>query len=797
MFLTSIGADPSETSVPLNNQISPPLPSPFMLAVKRGHIAVVEELCSNFLPKLDGEAALIEACRRGHDAITMYLINIKCQNFISDDGRFIALFELCQAGKHELIAELREVCTLHAKKSHPELGFSLLFGACLSGRDETVRLLIDMGLDVDVGDGEGNTPLNIASLKGHNTIIRNLLKGGANISRCNSLGESSLHLACKMGRADAVSILLNEKECLDMINTQTSQGWTPLHFGVASGCTAVVEALMRSGANACVANNDGHTPIVIAREHQYYHVVSLMVNFMQEHSISFRLAAKNGDLEAIKALMQEKKDSIDVNEADQDGKTALFLASRKGHFDVILYLLNSCGASHTIKDRYDWSPLHAACALPSDSDGLKIVNRLLQAGANPCLLGKRGESTLHIAARVGNTDIVKHLLSKTTVSVNSLDFGFGFSPLQVAAKNGHVGTCSILLAFSSANVDQKDKMGRTALMLASSNGALDAVKVLTGLGVADCSLRDNCGNDAIAHAKVRGHVNVAKFLLSCINREAVNTATCDDNPVEVSTTGIHVDSSESQNCEDLDNKPAFKAVAEDDLSSLKRLLCRDPLILQTVNDDGQTLLHKACIHSSAKVANYLIKLKKLNCNALDRYGYSALHYSCTAENFTENLRTIIESLVFEGCAKLDVREMIEGFSPLHLACRNGNDYLVKLLLSLNGCKPDLPDKYERRTALHIACSHGHEKIVRLLCQQSFSAISKLDSRGWSPLVSACFGGHFGVASFLLLECGVDLNITSNGISVLDIAKKKGEKKIVSLLLSCGARRTISHVSPTR
>jgi ankyrin repeat protein len=44
-----------------------------------------------------------------------------------------------------------------------------------TGKAEIAKLLLDHGLDVNVTDGEGRTPLHLAAAKGHDRVVRLLL----------------------------------------------------------------------------------------------------------------------------------------------------------------------------------------------------------------------------------------------------------------------------------------------------------------------------------------------------------------------------------------------------------------------------------------------------------------------------------------------------------------------------------------------------------------------------------------------------------------------------------------------
>jgi ankyrin repeat protein len=84
-----------------------------------------------------------------------------------------------------------------------------LFSAAASGDlDEVKRLVLDCGLDPNVKDGFGNTPLHNAASEGHLEVVKLLLERGADPNVKGRSGETPLHYAARRGRLDVVKLLL-------------------------------------------------------------------------------------------------------------------------------------------------------------------------------------------------------------------------------------------------------------------------------------------------------------------------------------------------------------------------------------------------------------------------------------------------------------------------------------------------------------------------------------------------------------------------------------------------------------
>jgi len=106
------------------------------------------------------------------------------------------------------------------------------------------------------------------------------------------------------------------------------------------------------------------------------------------------------------------------------------------------------------------------------------VRELLEAGANLNARDMSGQTALIAAAGGGHTEVVQILLEAGTepVSINR-----GGAALVRASYNGHAETVRILL-HAGADVNARDKHGRTAFFLAQQGGHVQIVDLLIAVG---------------------------------------------------------------------------------------------------------------------------------------------------------------------------------------------------------------------------------------------------------------------------------------------------------------------------
>ncbi|CAH1249817.1 ANK1 [Branchiostoma lanceolatum] len=157
------------------------------------------------------------------------------------------------------------------------------------------------------------------------------------------------------------------------------------------------------------------------------------------------------------------------------------------------------------------------------------VKRLLAEGVNPNAAGRLSQWTpLHIAAENGHLETVSALMT-AGADVNAR-FELQWTPLHKAAENGHLETASALLT-AGADVNARDIRQRTPLHIAAYNGHLETASALLTAG-ADVNARGNKQWTPLHFAAQDGHRETASALL---------TAGADVNALaELQRTPLHV-----------------------------------------------------------------------------------------------------------------------------------------------------------------------------------------------------------------------------------------------------------------
>jgi len=151
-------------------------------------------------------------------------------------------------------------------------------------------------------------------------------------------------------------------------------------------------------------------------------------------NVKWFTAAMQGDLEIVQQML-EVDQVVLVNFRKQKGRTALHLASSRGHLNVVQYLLKA-GVNVNGVATDGTTALHLACDEDASSVAVAVVKELIQAGADIDAVDVRGATSLirllslSTFYRLQQMEIF-HLLLAAGCNVNAADAG-NHTPLYYA-----------------------------------------------------------------------------------------------------------------------------------------------------------------------------------------------------------------------------------------------------------------------------------------------------------------------------------------------------------------------------
>ncbi|XP_043202856.1 kinase D-interacting substrate of 220 kDa-like isoform X4 [Amphibalanus amphitrite] len=345
------------------------------------------------------------------------------------------------------------------------------------------------------------------------------------------------------------------------------------------------------------------------------------------------VASEKGHSAFIHALVEF---GADATLSDLDNWTALHFAAKEGHVACVRELLEA-GANTEAKDMGGWTPLlwaayqhrtetvrtlleagananvpgqhHMTALVWAAGRGyLDVVQVLLQHGAKVNINDKFGTSPLIWACRKGFTEIVSELL-KAGANVDASGM-YSWTPLLLAVKGGHTDIVDMLVAHKP-NLNVTDKDGITPLIMAAKEGSYEIVSTLVSAG-AYINLQDRSGDTCLICAARGGHAQIVEILLK--------------KYADINIIGK-------------EHKTAIYWAVEKNHYDIVKMLLEVHADTEITTKEGDTALLRAVRNRQAEMVELLLD-RKARISAVDSKGDTCLHIAMRARS-----RHIVEILL--------------------------------------------------------------------------------------------------------------------------------------------------------
>ncbi|KAG6623107.1 DNA polymerase [Phytophthora cinnamomi] len=324
-----------------------------------------------------------------------------------------------------------------------------------------------------------------------------------------TVGASALHAAAWDGEYEVLEFLLKEGQQVDERGRR--------------GVTALMATLMRHNVQALRAVFQGTAVVQL----------NTVVDCRKEDEERLKHT-----LSVVKLLLRH---GAKTEARDNDGKTALFLATNDELFEVAKLLLEN-GAHLDAQDSIGRSPLHA-CLRASPEQSVLVTNLLVSCGAPIDLPDNAGETPFTIVVRHGDITALQLLLNHHSLVATPARQDFSGAVLLQAAELGVVDVVRFLLDGKYSSIDVVNARGETTLHLAIAKQRKALIEMLCKSKSAELLLtaRTQGKGESVLHYAVRyGTPSDLQLVLSLLGKRGsteVNVASAQGlTPLYLATT---------------------------------------------------------------------------------------------------------------------------------------------------------------------------------------------------------------------------------------------------------------------
>ncbi|XP_053375335.1 serine/threonine-protein phosphatase 6 regulatory ankyrin repeat subunit B-like [Mercenaria mercenaria] len=277
--------------------------------------------------------------------------------------------------------------------------------------------MLNSGADTGVQNTAKMTALHKAILYKHEDVIEMLFEAGAPLNiKGGKFKRTPLHLAVDLENMELVKLLLRKHASLTV---KDHRGHYPIHIAAIRGNVEILRELYAADRTQDKLRISSYGTKSVIKGMSLFHVAVWKKNEELLNALIDLRADPNvqdfyGQTPLFFAIMKKQEDCIrklleyertNKRKPQKQGFTPLHAAIHKNLDEIAKQLARYSDVN--ARDKYGRTPLHAAC----EKAKLQLIRTLLvQYGADPRIITKRGDTVYHILRR-----------SKKKLSENEVD----------------------------------------------------------------------------------------------------------------------------------------------------------------------------------------------------------------------------------------------------------------------------------------------------------------------------------------------------------------------------------------
>ena len=543
--------------------------------------------------------------------------------------------------------------------------------------------------------------------------------------------ELVFHLCCKKDLFQAVLWFLDKR--ID-IEVQNSQKETAVFYAIHSKSSAILQVLIENKANINHLNMYNRTALQDAvisansnRVVNYLLQLTSNISNCDVHGNNLIFdAIANGNFELIKKIASI--DKIDINQVNEDGHTVL-------HKESVL--------RNTL-----------------------LAIALMEAGANPTILDKNGNSFLFLVLSKGleSLEIIEKAVrlkydintknsQNKTLLMECINLYLNTPEENQELRNSHLEMAKELMRLG-VNVDSVDNRNENAFFLVTRSENKELINIF----LENCNINlnhKNIDDETVLSILVLRGIKTAELIKYYLQKGA--------NPDIQNVDGKTIIEILLDIILHLQNKKELDFKYESQLNSdaeyptvLELILTNSTIDLNNYNSKGEPLFFDSIIYFNFKLFK-LLRIKNINLNQKDKDGNNII-FKLMEENYKDLIPdkklylNTIKSLINSG---VDINaKNKEGLTALHIAVGEKCEYTLRLLLEMRADCSATDNK--GRTIMHTCIWKNTSKYFSLINQYNKEIINTPDSFGIRPINYAAFMGKKDLV-IKMLDSGASIN----------------------------------------
>ncbi|TKY48203.1 Ankyrin repeat-containing protein [Spatholobus suberectus] len=347
----------------------------------------------------------------------------------------------------------------------------------------------------------------------------------------------------------------------------------------------------------------------VAEPFPIYIITASRIFKLRNMDPKFYDAVMINDITTFSSLVKENEEILQQRTADSLS-TPLHLASRYGCTEIVSEIVRLCPDMVSAENKNLETPIHEACR----QENVRVLKLLLDANSSAvCKLNQNGKSACFLACSHGHLDMVNLLLNNPSEMVWPEAAGLDQTCIHIAASRGHTDVVRELLNKWSELTHVIDNDGNSPLHHACNGGHREIAWILLRRDPNLALQYNNNGYTPLHLAVINGKVSILEDFVSCI-------AVSFHHLTREEETVFHL---------------AVRYGCDDALEFLVHV-SNGTNLFYCQDRYGNTVLHLAVIGRRYKMAEFLINKTKVDINARNCEGITALGILDQAKDSAEN-----------------------------------------------------------------------------------------------------------------------------------------------------------------